>query len=239
LPTPPEAPISYLGSLTEQIDSISTLNYEQQCAILTDLRRGLRDPNTANDVEVLLDRFRRRKDLLVTIADEIDSLIKTSPDPDDDPPDIPNPPPPTPEQNTRRIGRRKGILILGLAALVIHTVTWICDGIVTGPYFHIESIVAQINHLSFYILILGGAIAGAICGKNIRSICLSSLGLLVFPCWAVLIIQNYPQQLILYDSKISIDLSVTAGIMAIAGSIIGVFLTKRKALKTTTAKATS
>ncbi len=38
-PPPPEAPISYLGNLAEQIDTISTLNYEKQCAILTDLRR--------------------------------------------------------------------------------------------------------------------------------------------------------------------------------------------------------
>ena len=93
------------------------------------------------------------------------------------------------------------------------------------------------NFISFYILILGGAIAGAICGKSTRSIFLSFIGLLVFLFWAVLIMTHYDSSVPFYYSKICIDLSITAGIMTIVGSIIGKYLDKRKALET--AKTTS
>ena len=75
LPTPPEAPISYLGNLAEQVSTSASISYEKQCAVLLDLRRGLRDPNTATDVKVLLNKFRKRNDLFATIAEEIDELL--------------------------------------------------------------------------------------------------------------------------------------------------------------------
>lgn len=76
LPEPPEAPISYLGSLSEKVDTAATLGYEEQCAIISDLRRSLRDPETADDGRVLLEKLRRRRDLFATNADEIDELLK-------------------------------------------------------------------------------------------------------------------------------------------------------------------
>ncbi len=79
LPAPPDVPISYLGGVTEQIEGRSTLSYEQQSALVVDLKRGLRDPETSNDARVLLARLRRRRDLLATIADEIDELLKANP----------------------------------------------------------------------------------------------------------------------------------------------------------------
>ena len=82
MPPPPEVPTSYLGSLNEQIESSSSLSYEQQSALLVDLRKGLRDPETAEDSRALLKRLRRRRDLLATIAEEIDELLasgKTAP----------------------------------------------------------------------------------------------------------------------------------------------------------------
>ena len=71
LPKPPDAPISYLGSLTEQVDSTSTLSYPEQTALLVDLKRSLRDPENTEDTRTLLRRLRKRRDLLATIADDI------------------------------------------------------------------------------------------------------------------------------------------------------------------------
>jgi hypothetical protein len=84
LPVPPGVPVSYLGGLAEQIERASTLSYEDQSALLVDLKRGLRDPETASDSWTLLEKLRKRRDLLATIADEIDELRRTrrkTPDP--------------------------------------------------------------------------------------------------------------------------------------------------------------
>jgi hypothetical protein len=75
LPPLPEAPISYLGSLTEQVAMTSTLSYEQQSALVVDLKRGLRDPETTDDVRTLLGRLRKRRDLFATVAEEIEELL--------------------------------------------------------------------------------------------------------------------------------------------------------------------
>lgn len=75
LPPPPEAPISYLGSLTEQVETTSTLSYEEQSVLLVDLKRSLRDPESAGDARKLLERLRKRRDLLAAIAEEIDELL--------------------------------------------------------------------------------------------------------------------------------------------------------------------
>jgi TIR domain len=76
LPTPPEAPLSYLGTLTERIDKSSTLTYEEQSALIVDLRRSVRDPETQNDALTLLKKLRRRRDLLAPVADEIDEILR-------------------------------------------------------------------------------------------------------------------------------------------------------------------
>ena len=75
LPPAPGAPTSYLGNLTSQVETTSTLSYEQQSALLVDLRRHLRDPGTADDARTLLERLRKRRDLFATIAEEMSELI--------------------------------------------------------------------------------------------------------------------------------------------------------------------
>jgi hypothetical protein len=77
LPEPPEVPISYLGDLSERIERASTLSYEQQSALIVDLKRGLRDPAAFDDSLALLGKLRRRRDLLATIGDEVDEMLKT------------------------------------------------------------------------------------------------------------------------------------------------------------------
>ena len=75
LPEPPEVPISYLASLFERVETTSTLDYEEQSVLLLDLKRSMRDPETANDARALLKRLRKRRDLLATIAEEIKELL--------------------------------------------------------------------------------------------------------------------------------------------------------------------
>ena len=42
---------------------------------MVDLQRSLREPETADDAHVLLERLRKRRDLLATIAEQIDELL--------------------------------------------------------------------------------------------------------------------------------------------------------------------
>jgi hypothetical protein len=72
-------PISYLGQLTEKIESLSTLAYDEQSALLLDLRRSLQDPDTRDDSRTLLERFRKRRDLFAAIAEEIDLVVRSAP----------------------------------------------------------------------------------------------------------------------------------------------------------------
>ncbi len=76
LPSRPEVPISYLGSLTKQVETTSTLSYEEQSVLVVDLKGSLRDPDTTNEVRALLERLRKRRDLLASIAEEIDELLE-------------------------------------------------------------------------------------------------------------------------------------------------------------------
>jgi len=75
LPTPPEVPVTYLGGLTRKIDTASPLSYEDQSALVLELRRSLRNPEAAADTRALLERLRSRRDLFATVAEEIDDLL--------------------------------------------------------------------------------------------------------------------------------------------------------------------
>jgi hypothetical protein len=77
LPEPPETPISYLGNLTKQIETTSTLSYEEQSTLVVDLKRSLRDPEATDDARTLLERLRRRRDLFAAMAEEIDELLNS------------------------------------------------------------------------------------------------------------------------------------------------------------------
>ena len=66
----------YLGGLTEQVETTSTLNYAEQSTLVVDLKQGLRDPGTTDDTRTLLARLRRRC-IFATIAEEIDELLRS------------------------------------------------------------------------------------------------------------------------------------------------------------------
>jgi hypothetical protein len=74
LPAPPEVPLSYLGDLTSKVEAAS-LSYEQQSALLLDLKRGFYEEELSEDSFTLLKRLRKRRDLYAAIADDIDELF--------------------------------------------------------------------------------------------------------------------------------------------------------------------
>jgi hypothetical protein len=74
LPTPPEVPTSYLGGLAAQASKPS-LSYDEQSALLFDLKRGLRETETAADARTLLKQLRKRRDVYAAIAEDIDDSL--------------------------------------------------------------------------------------------------------------------------------------------------------------------
>ena len=75
LPEPPPAPVSYLGSLREQLEAPDGLTFSEQTGLVLRLKNGLRNPKDADQVRTLLRLFRRRDDLYAKVADEIDALL--------------------------------------------------------------------------------------------------------------------------------------------------------------------
>ena len=70
----PEAPISYLGNLAEQVDTPAILSYEQQKALLLNIERAMHEDSVAEPAVILLRKFSKRSDLFASIAEGIDSL---------------------------------------------------------------------------------------------------------------------------------------------------------------------
>jgi hypothetical protein len=79
LPPEPAVPMSYLGGLNEQISGSGSLSYDQQSSLVLDLKRGLRDPETARDALELLVHLRRRRDLFAALAADIDEVLAVAP----------------------------------------------------------------------------------------------------------------------------------------------------------------
>jgi hypothetical protein len=76
LPPPPDAPVSHLIAVAQRVDSATVLALQEQSVLVIDLGRGMRDPDFAADARSLMQKLRKRKDLLATIADEIDELLR-------------------------------------------------------------------------------------------------------------------------------------------------------------------
>ncbi len=77
LPEPPAVPVSYVGTISQKIESSFNLSYEQQSVLLLDIKKCLRDSDVSEtDAVVLLKEFRKRRDLLVSTAEEIDILLE-------------------------------------------------------------------------------------------------------------------------------------------------------------------
>lgn len=79
LPEPPPVPLSYLGTLAERVDALDGADASEQSRLLLELKAAMREPDTAQDARTLLLKLRRRRDLLASIADEIDELLDAGP----------------------------------------------------------------------------------------------------------------------------------------------------------------
>jgi hypothetical protein len=75
LPEAPPAPVSYLGSLREQLEAQPGVTFAQQTELVLRLKNGLRSAKDAEQVRRLLALFRSRDDLYAKVADEIDALL--------------------------------------------------------------------------------------------------------------------------------------------------------------------
>jgi hypothetical protein len=109
MPARPAVPISYLTAYREQIDSPEDLTRAQQTMLLSDLRARLDSPDRPV-VLSLLEKFSKRHDLVVSVADELNRILGSAaataeepagdpaapPAPTDTVPPPPPPPPPPP-----------------------------------------------------------------------------------------------------------------------------------------------
>jgi hypothetical protein len=77
LPAPPEAPISHLGRLKDQVETTATLGFEEQTALLLQLKEHLNE-DELNDVHYLLRQLLRRQDLLAIVAREIETILSNT-----------------------------------------------------------------------------------------------------------------------------------------------------------------
>lgn len=181
LPVPPEAPISYLGNLSDQIETTSTLSYEEQSALLIDLKRSLRDPEAAHDARTLLDRLRKRRDLLACIAEEIDELlpgmrkvVSAEPEINEDHKEAPARIP----AEARRESRRAQTHQPSTRERLICSLVGAISGSAVGMAAMATVRGSQATPVIVWGLFMGvaGAISGAITGKNRRLIVAVLLG---------------------------------------------------------------
>jgi hypothetical protein len=75
LPEPPPVPMSYLNDLRDQVDGAAKLSFQEQAALLFELKGQLEESDAREAVLDLLHRMRRRDDLLARLAGEIDAIL--------------------------------------------------------------------------------------------------------------------------------------------------------------------
>lgn len=78
LPAAPDVPSSYLGGVAHRLSASTALTYEEQSAMVFDLKGSLRDPETTEDARSLLKQLRKRRDLFASMAQEIDEMLRQS-----------------------------------------------------------------------------------------------------------------------------------------------------------------
>jgi len=75
LPTPPDVPLSYLGGLATRV-AAPHLSYEEQAVLVVELKASLRDESSSPDAIALLERLKKRPDLLAKTGREIDDALQ-------------------------------------------------------------------------------------------------------------------------------------------------------------------
>jgi hypothetical protein len=232
LPAAPEAPISYLGGVAHRLAGTPVLSQEEQSVLLIDLKGRLRDPETAEDARSLLKQFRRRPELLASIAFEIDEVLGAAkpparqspapqypspqpeyplpmrPEPDED---APPPRAPGPTQRERLYGGLVGAVlgsVVGAVALVANS---------ESTHRALRS-----DFLVFALMSgIGGAVAGVIGGIRRRAARFTLVGALVG--WIALSLLDLRE-----SDAFAVGGVFGAPVGAILGSVAGVIYLTRK-----------
>jgi hypothetical protein len=79
LPAEPPTPMSYLGTLCARLDSPAEMALSEQRDMLFEIRKRIKDAGAREDAMDLLRSFRRRDELLASVAQEIDLLLAAGP----------------------------------------------------------------------------------------------------------------------------------------------------------------
>ncbi|MCC6612920.1 MAG: toll/interleukin-1 receptor domain-containing protein [Anaerolineae bacterium] len=78
LPEPPPVPLSYVGRLREQIESLTSLSFDEQASIVFKLKERLQEGDSPDEARGLLERMRRREDIYAKIDREIEDVLQSS-----------------------------------------------------------------------------------------------------------------------------------------------------------------
>lgn len=76
IPLQPEVPASYLNTLREKVNK-RDLSYQEQSAILGDLKRSTQDFDSPRDIIPLIEQFLNRPDISVQINQDAQSFLQT------------------------------------------------------------------------------------------------------------------------------------------------------------------
>ena len=184
LPDPPKVPVSYLGGLTDKISATSiSLSFEEQTVLVADLKRSLRDPETAEDGITLLKSLRKRRDLLATTAADIDELLAHRSDQSLYPPQTSNSPKPESEADAvethrpaedepQRQAKEETIDRAAHKPTPKERKNGAIIGAIIFTVFGMIIMVSEISRHGFVIILwaflpgIGGGIAGAITGLS-------------------------------------------------------------------------
>ncbi len=71
-------PISYIGNLKEQIDSVRPMTFEEQIALVFRLKERLQVQDDPDDMISLLRRLKQREDLFAKTDKEIDAVLASA-----------------------------------------------------------------------------------------------------------------------------------------------------------------
>jgi hypothetical protein len=211
LPTSPEVPSSYLGGIAERLATASPMDYGAQSALLIDLKRGLRDPETANDARTLLQELRKRGDLLAAIADEIDEVLEPAPRPSlhpgyesilpAQPGTVPSPPDQAPRWRERLLAAFvSGVLATAFGNLLILSI----EGLIQYR---------QEWGIAFFTGI-GAAAAGAVAGKRRRVLLPALIG--AAASWLTILLIG-----IITSEKMSASMLAGGVLIAPLGAVLG------------------
>lgn len=251
LPEPPETPISYLGSLVEQIETNARLSYEDQSGLLIKLRRSFRDPETREDARSLLERLRNRDDLNGLVRDDIDELLASA---KKVPTSDPVPPPPVSQPVSRVLKPLAKTLVPSIltdeslpedpaAQSSVKEPVWTdpthprtimerCVGAGIGVAASVAEFLVLVVLISlrgyenykYYSLLdlvlfpLGGAIAGAISGKNSTRRIATLVAMAVVALFHGVVVNPVPY-----------FLNLVTLFTPILGALVGVFIERKRA----------